>query len=285
MNAQCGVRSAECGMPTRHSASNDAQNLNSDQEIAMFKSKPSNCDTRAPHAPARIFQGFCQPEGVAQTSSLLYRGFPIRRCGQMGTSCRLEVGDTAGWKPALRPFAALLLLSLFLAAAGCVTSGPQARPAPKEPSSKARVDELDLVAMPVAVNLESKLGLNGIQVKIYAGDLRRPKTQPITEGTLEILMFEGLVGDSFDQTNRCRHLWSFPARDLLTSALTTSVGTGYLFPLAWGKDRPRADKITVVARYLPPQGPVIYSAPSYISIPPPRSPPPSAPPSAPPPKK
>src|SRR5438128_2612642 len=33
---------------------------------------------------------------VAQTSSLLYRRFPI--CQRS----RLEVGDTAGWKPALR---------------------------------------------------------------------------------------------------------------------------------------------------------------------------------------
>ena len=41
------------------------------------------------------------PQGVAQTSSLLYRGFPIRTCDQAGTACRLEVGDTAGWKPAL----------------------------------------------------------------------------------------------------------------------------------------------------------------------------------------
>ena len=50
---------------------------------------------------------------VAQTSSLLYRGFPIRwprarrtrlkvwmRCLSRMPS-RLEVGDTAGWKPAL----------------------------------------------------------------------------------------------------------------------------------------------------------------------------------------
>ena len=50
---------------------------------------------------------------VAQTSSLLYRGFPIRwpRAGRTRlkvrmrflsrTPGRLEVGDTAGWKPAL----------------------------------------------------------------------------------------------------------------------------------------------------------------------------------------
>ena len=46
---------------------------------------------------------------VAQTSSLLYRGFPIRRswpeldASEGPEICRLEVGDTAGWKPALRP--------------------------------------------------------------------------------------------------------------------------------------------------------------------------------------
>ena len=50
----------------------------------------------------RIFHGFRQRAGVAQTSSLLYRGFPIRRRDRAGTACRLEVGDTAGWKPALR---------------------------------------------------------------------------------------------------------------------------------------------------------------------------------------
>jgi hypothetical protein len=181
-------------------------------------------------------------------------------------------------KSHVQRLAALMLLSLLLASSGCVTSGPPRKPAPDRPSSGSRIDELNLVTMPVVVNLESKLGINGVQVKIYAVDYQRPRTQPIRDGALEILMFEGLVGDSFDQTNRCRHLWSFPARDLATYAATTTVGTGYLFPLAWGKDRPRADKITLIARYQPPQGPMIYSAPSYISIPPPPSPPPSSPP-------
>jgi hypothetical protein len=47
---------------------------------------------------------------VAQTSSLPYRGFPIRRPSEippppsLPESSRLEAGDTAGWKPALRDF-------------------------------------------------------------------------------------------------------------------------------------------------------------------------------------
>ena len=52
--------------------------------------------------PTRMFHEFRRPAGVAQTSSLLHRGFPIRRRDRAGTACRLEVGDTAGWKPALR---------------------------------------------------------------------------------------------------------------------------------------------------------------------------------------
>jgi hypothetical protein len=193
----------------------------------------------------------------------------------------------------IRPLAALVLLSLLLGPSGCGTSRPPAKPASGGASSGPRVDELNLVTMPVAVNLESKLGINGIQAKVYAVDYQRPKTQPIKDGTLEMLMFEGLVGDSFDQTNRCRHLWSFPAPELAAYAVTTTVGTGYLFALTWGKDQPRADKITVVARYQPPQGRIIYSAPSYISIPPPPRPLPPAPspaapspaPSSPPPKQ
>ena len=191
----------------------------------------------------------------------------------------------AGRWHSMRLLTALTLLSLLLGSWGCASSRPTAKPTPGGASSPSAVDELNLVTMPVAVNLESKLGVNGIPIKVYAIDYRRPKAQPITDGTIEILMFDGLVADSFDQTNRCRHVWSFPARDLATYASTTTVGTGYHFPLAWGKDRPQADRITLIARYQPPQGRMIYSAPSYISIPPPPAPPPTSPPPASPPPK
>ena len=90
------------------------------------------------HSLARIFHGFRQPAGVAQTSSLPYRGFPIRRRDQAGTACRLEVGDTAGWKPALRnlgsPVPPLGILFCAIAAicgpiwsASAALLGPQAQ--------------------------------------------------------------------------------------------------------------------------------------------------------------
>jgi hypothetical protein len=48
---------------------------------------------------------------VARTSSLLYRGFLIRRGCACSACNRLEVGDTAGWKPALQKSRAELLMS------------------------------------------------------------------------------------------------------------------------------------------------------------------------------
>jgi hypothetical protein len=47
--------------------------------------------------------------GVARTSSLLYRGFLIRSGSNCSACSRLEVGDTAGWKPALQKSRAELL--------------------------------------------------------------------------------------------------------------------------------------------------------------------------------
>jgi hypothetical protein len=131
----------------------------------------------------------------------------------------------------------------------------------------SRLDEINLVALPVPINLESLPGIDGIVVKIYGVNYKHPRTQPIDSGTLEILMYDGLVRGSADETNQCRHIWTFTAQELQAYAFTTTVGTGYFFRLGWGKDKPQRDKITVVARYQPRQGQAVYCAPSYIAIP------------------
>ena len=41
-------------------------------------------------------------QDVAQTCSLLYRGFAIRRRGEFRTACRLQVGDSAECNSARR---------------------------------------------------------------------------------------------------------------------------------------------------------------------------------------
>jgi hypothetical protein len=60
-------------------------------------------EMRAPAVAGRV----CPQAGgaateVARVSNLPYRGFPIRRRWEVRKICRLEVGDTADWKSALR---------------------------------------------------------------------------------------------------------------------------------------------------------------------------------------
>src|SRR5213593_3475531 len=56
---------------------------------------------------------------VAQVSNLLYRRLPACGCAEesgvtvMATLCRLEIGDTAGWKPALRGTGRTLSVALL----------------------------------------------------------------------------------------------------------------------------------------------------------------------------
>ncbi|MCX6928703.1 MAG: hypothetical protein NT154_36645 [Verrucomicrobia bacterium] len=163
----------------------------------------------------------------------------------------------------------LVLAGLVWVLAGCMGPSSAARPSPRgtTASASSRVDEINLVALPVPVNLESMPGVDGIVLKIYGASYKHPRTQPIHSGVLEVLMWDGLVRGSADETNRCRHIWTFTAQELPGYAFTTTVGTGYFFQLGWGKDKPQGDKITLVARYQPAQGQAVYSVPSYIAIP------------------
>jgi hypothetical protein len=172
----------------------------------------------------------------------------------------------------------LLLAALVGAlAAGCTNPGAPTKPAPGGTalfSASARVDEISLVTMPAPVNLESLPGLDGVAVKVYAVDYKLSRTQPIRSGSLAILMYDGLVRGGGDETNKCRHQWTFAAQELPPFAMTTSIGTGYSFRLGWGKDTPQQERITLVARYQPPKGRPVYSAPSYLPVPgPPAAPP------------
>ena len=166
----------------------------------------------------------------------------------------------------------LLAAGIAGLAAGCVEpdSGAGTGRQPSRfaaPSNSSRVDEINLVTMPVPVNLESLPGIDGVVVKIYAVNYKYPHTQPIGAGALEVFLYDGLVRGAADETNSPLHRWEFPAAELPGYAITTTVGTGYSFRLGWGKDHPRGERITLVARYHPPQGPLVLSSPSYLALP------------------
>jgi hypothetical protein len=154
-------------------------------------------------------------------------------------------------------------LATALAVPGCSTTGST--------GTKRQISELNLVAMPVPISLDSRPASDAIEVKIYAIDSELPKAQPIRQGNLDFLLYDGLMRGGVSEANPPLRTWSFPPAELAPRVFTTAVGTGYFFTLSWGKDHPKSNQITVIARYRPPQGAPVYSSACFISLPPPQT--------------
>src|SRR6185369_2066764 len=94
--------------------------------------------------------------------------------------------------PLIALFRWVLLLGV---GSGCVSDhkqGLQPRPAVSEGSAQSGIHELNLLAIPVALNFDQKPGPDGFIVKVYAGNRRQPKPLPIENGKLEIIMYDGI---------------------------------------------------------------------------------------------
>ena len=160
----------------------------------------------------------------------------------------------------------MVLASLGVALwSGCATD-------PKKPagaSATARVpfDQLEMLCAPVALDFDKIPGPDGFSVRIYAMSSRPPKAQPIDRGTLELLMYDGLLkaGGAEAQSPLCS--WSYTAEELQGYAYKTKIGTSYGLTPVWGDTQPKQNRITVIARYTSPEGLKITSAPSVISVP------------------
>ena len=133
-------------------------------------------------------------------------------------------------------------------------------------SASARdITELNMLAVPVALNLDGFPGPDTIAVKIYAGNLREASPVPITTGRIELLMFNGLLKRSTNAPVPL-HTWTFPARQLKRFEYKASIGTGYELTASWTTNKPTASKVTLISRYLTDSAPPVYSSPSTISI-------------------
>ncbi len=162
-----------------------------------------------------------------------------------------------------RKLGLLLLGAALVLTVGCVSG--QKKSAGEPIPQQGPVEELHLLAIPVALNFDQVPGVDGFAVKVYAGSSQVPKSVRIPDGTLEILMFDGLLsGTDFAATPPLR-IWTYPAAALKKFEIVTSIGTGYQLTPQWGEAKPTRDKITVVARYTSAGGVTIYSAPSSIS--------------------
>ena len=157
-------------------------------------------------------------------------------------------------------------MALATALSGCFTSVRTTAPPERGARSSSSINGLSLLTMPMAISIHSHTGVDGVAVKVFASSPGQPKSQPIREGTLDILMFDGVVKDPPAENGSSRHVWTFAATQLAPYKISTAVGVAYTLALSWDNDVPADDKITLFARYRPPQGAVVFSAPGYLLI-------------------
>jgi hypothetical protein len=143
---------------------------------------------------------------------------------------------------------------------GCSSPGK-----PSAPISPSSIDKLNLLAAPVALNLDGFPGPDTVAVKIYANSAREPRPVPIDTGTIDLLAFEGLLTNSTN-TPQPFKTWTYTVSELRRLQFKASIGIGYQITASFTGLKPRADKLTIIARYRPDPAHAIYSSPSTISL-------------------
>ena len=151
------------------------------------------------------------------------------------------------------------VFAIAMSGTGCSTVGGS------RGGGRGEVGEVHLFGVPVALNLDSRPGPDGIGVRIYLTAGGRAQGIEMKRGRLEVLMFEGALTDEALASATPRKVWSYTPSQLAPAVGTSALGTGYQLALNWGADRPRNGAVTVIARYLPPNGAPLFSASSSIA--------------------
>lgn len=158
----------------------------------------------------------------------------------------------------------LPLLVASLMSVGCQTTGGPTPEAP--PAAGAPIDEVHLLTSPSALNFDNDPGVDGFSASIYLIKRDRAKAQWMTEGKLEVLLFEGVVRNVTAADARPRQVWTYGINELRNRAYGSLAGVGYRFDLRWETQPPITSDITVVARHVTEGGQTIYSAPISIAV-------------------
>ena len=143
--------------------------------------------------------------------------------------------------------------------AGCATT-------PLDPKAPGGGVELHLFSYPTAVTLGSSATPAAVALKIFATREGQEKGSAITEGTVEVLMYDGVLASGQPVPANPLKLWTLTPADLRRHASTKAFGVGYDLVLGWGDAKPAARKVTVIARYTLPSGRPSYSEPAVITL-------------------
>lgn len=151
---------------------------------------------------------------------------------------------------------ALAAVALCLAACKSVPSGN----APKD-----RIVELNLITVPVAIDLDGRAGVDGIALKLYASNGRDPKAIRVSEGKVDFVLFDGTF---HGRTNPPPILQTvtFTAAELRLNELKSNIGYGYEISIRWGTNLPTQRIMSVGARYTAPDGRSIVSRTSSVTV-------------------
>jgi len=175
-----------------------------------------------------------------------------------GTTPRLCSINRDPAAPAALPLALCLLTLLCLLLTACASKSGAT-----SPGSRTTINELNLLAMPVAVNLDDTPGADGVVLKLFAANRGHPRTLPLRSGTLEIAAYPGTPSPA--ALPEPFHLWTFTPADLKPCEITTRLGTGYSLTLNWMPQILSSNRVTIIARYLPMHSAPVISAPSFIT--------------------
>ncbi len=157
----------------------------------------------------------------------------------------------------------LVILSVVLFVGGCSTS--QSTGGASSGSVRA-IERLDLLLTPMALDLDGRPGMDGFGVRIYASNRKSAFGGPILQGNLEILLYDGTLRAEQLAGVAPLKTWRYAAGELKPFSQKTSIGTSYRFALSWGEQKPKEERITVVARYVGSDNFVVSSAPGAIPL-------------------
>jgi hypothetical protein len=132
-------------------------------------------------------------------------------------------------------------------------------------SAQENIVQLHLMTVPVALDLDGRPGADGVSVKVYAAAKDNPKQVAIRKGALDVLMFDGAFQRQHPSPPILKQ-FHFLAEDLRRVEFTAELGKGYQLSLRWGTNTPTQRVMSVAARYTAPDGRVVLSRPSSITV-------------------
>ena len=173
-----------------------------------------------------------------------------------------------GGLPSVAPrcFRLAFALVLLLLGTSCASSRRANMPKSGSAGPAQKVEQLHMLLTAVAVDIDGKPGPDGFGVRLYASNRRSSDAPPITDGKLEMVMFDGAWSGPQLESATPLKIWTFDAGELRARAHKTSIGMSYQFVLGWGENRPTKSLITVRARYTPEKGTPVLSGPGTIPI-------------------